>query len=922
MLYQLNAAQRFSTDIVVVGDGLAAFSAALEAVARRKSVLLAVAGPSAAAELTIAMCGEVDESGDEHLQALVQRVAAVGGQHDGWLDPAITQMVADQMLREAGVQVLLYAVPVRAVADGSRVVGVLMAGKDGCYTLGAGAVVDATEGGVLFRNAGARFTAPAKVRASRTLYFEMAGDDLAGLPGEVAGFSLQARVTWPGEVCVTITKEAPWDGEPVPAALQQESRLAEREIAAACREAVDGLQGAMLTHSGHRLLPLEGACLADAHQQLPRLLNLVGAGCWVEGVPWGSLAAMSACGRSAGATACLVAPPAPDDCTVTEALDLPAEGVAVGVFGGGTGGAVAAWAAARNGAQTAVYEAGWSLGGIPTNGGIHWYYHGVPGGLQQLLHDEAEAVTADLGGAGRTHGFHPEARKIALLRLLGESGVAVNFGWTACDAIREGDRLTGVLLAAPGCLRLVTPAVAVDGTGDGDVAAAAGAEVLYGRSADGLSHQYSQSAALLRDGNLAMYNFDAGYVDARDVADLTRARREALQLYWNPETFTPTGRPFNISYLLGLRQSRHIVGDYVLTLDDQATNRHFDDVVAYGHCHQDNHAFDYENENEEGMFWCWGLGFWKQMMRHEVPYRCLTARGLANVLVACRAVSVNREAHMLFRMIRDMYRIGEAAGTAAALAAAGNGDTRAVSLSALQGKLSETGALLADWPQPEQVAEPEALVARLVDELPRLEVWHLYQQGERAVPALLAGLASGNESTAWWCALALAMVGRQEAVPVLLQALEQRDARLPKTDPNEPDYYVARMAPRWLAAVMMLGRLQERSAVPAIAMVLQEPAPGPDPLLAALRALGRIGDAAAVPAIQQFVRRDDLPTAGEFQDSIRQGMKVAKDVTWQLRLAAADALARLGAPDEALVRPYLQDPRAYVRAYAGRLAEG
>ncbi|MEI6501898.1 MAG: FAD-dependent oxidoreductase, partial [Armatimonadota bacterium] len=724
--YLLNASQRFATEVLVLGDGLAAFSAALEAASRGKRTLVAASGPALAAELTVALHGVVGHITDPHLSELRDRVAEVGGEHDGWLDPAIAQMVADQMLAEAEVEVLLYAVPIRAILRDCRTLGALMAGKDGLYTIAAGAVIDATQDGVLLRQEGAEFAAPRTVSAARTLYFSSAGDDLSGLPAEVEGFKLSARVTIPGEVCVTITGEAEYDGAPVPAALHRATRLAERAVASACLASVPGLRNAFVTHSGHQLLPLKGPNLASPGAPCG---NLTGAGAWVGGIDWSDLAGLSAYGFDAAVVACDHLETTSEPVALTETLELPAEPLPVGVFGGGTGGPLAAWAAARLGARTALFEAGWSLGGIATCGGIHWYYHGVPGGLQQLMHDEAEAVTADLGAAGRTHGFHPEARKIALESLLLRDGVSVRYGWTAVAVQRDGDRLSSVLLATPGRLHLVQPTVAIDATGDADVLAKAGAAIVYGREADGLSHQYSQSAACLRDGHLGHFNFDAGYVDARDTADLTRARRHALQLYWNPSSFVSPERPFNVAYLLGLRQSRHILGDYTLTLDDQVTNRHFADVVAYGQCHQDNHAFDYENENDDAMLWCWGLGFWKKMMQHELPYRCLTPQGLCNALVACRAVSVSREAHMLFRMIRDMYRIGEAAGAAAALALPHGGDVRALDVAQLQGKLRETGALLADWPAPEAVGTPEALVAQLVDELPQVAVWHLYPHG-------------------------------------------------------------------------------------------------------------------------------------------------------------------------------------------------
>jgi len=918
----INAHRRFSTEVLVIGDGLAAFSAALAAAARGKPTMVAAAGPALASELTIALQGRVGAARDEHLQALVERAAAVGGVHGDWVDPALAQIVADQMLSEAGVEVLLYAIPVRiavrrkASARCGHAVGVLMAGKDGLYTIAAGAVVDATEGGVLFRNAGAKFVAPATVTATRTLYFEFAGDDLSGLPAEVEGFALTAYATWPGEVCVELTGSAPYDSEPVPMALHRASRLAEQAVAKACLAAVPGLSGAMVSHSGHVLVPRNGASLATAGSPLP---NLFGAGAWVGDAGWGELTALSADGARAGAAAAGAAGAVPDDVTVVEDLARDAEATEVAVFGGGTGGPFGAWAAARNGAETLLFEAGWSLGGIATCGGIHSYYWGVAGGLQDELDRLTDEIADDMGGHEKAQGFHPEARKLALERLLDEADVAIRFGWTACGATREGDRVTGVLVAAPGRLQLIAPTVVIDGTGDVDVLAQAGAPMMYGRATDGLSHQYSQSAARLAGAQLGHHNFDAGYVDPRDVTDLTRGRRHGLQLYWTGEGYTADSRLFNISYLLGLRQSRHIVGDYTLTLDDQVTNRHFSDVVVFTRGHQDNHAFDYENENDEAMLWCWGLGFWKRAMPHELPYRCLTPQGIANALVACRGVSVSREAHMLFRMIRDMYRIGEAAGTAAALALAQGGDVRAMDVTELQAKLRETGAMLDDWPAEEAVPAPEALVAELVDGLPRVAVWHLYQEGEAAVPALLAGLGSDNENTRWWCAVALAMIGRTEAADTLLQALENCDERLPKTDPNEPEYYVKRMAPRWLTAAVLLGKLRERRAVPLLMAILTKADAPADHLIAAVRALGRLGDAAAAPALRAMLAREDLPTVRQFQNSFRQEMGVGQDMAWALHLATAEALRQLGAPAPEVATSYLDDPRAYVRAYAAKL---
>lgn len=918
--YHLHAEQRFATTVLVVGDGISAACAALEAAAAGKSTMLAASGPALAYELTVAYQGAAPSITDPHLAALQAGIAALGGVQDDWLDPDLGQLAVDRQMTERGVEVLLYATPLRVIARQGQAVGVLFGGKDGLFTIAASAVVDATEGGVLFRNSGVAFNDPATITAQRALFFQGAGASLAGLPASLAGFDLALRRTWPAEACATLTASAAYDGNPVPAALHQASRLAEQAVAATARAEVPGLQGAIVSHSGHRMLPLNGPALVTPNRAHPTIASFLGAGAWVNGKGFGALNCLASSGTSAGAAASAAAGPLPEEVTVSEDLDLPTEAIAVGVFGGGTGGPLAALSAALNGAQTVLFEAGWSLGGISSCGGIHCYYHGVPGGLQEGIDEATAAIADDFGGRQRVHGFHPEGRKLAFARAVAEAGAEVRYGWTTADVSTAGNRLAAVLLVAPGKLHLVAPTVAIDCTGDGDVAARAGAPMAYGRDADGLSHQYSQSAGRMVKESLGHYNFDAGYVDPRSIVDLTRGRREALQQYWFAEGYNGETRPFNFSYLLGLRQSRHIVGDYTLSLDDQVSNRHFDDVVAYGRCHQDNHAYDYQNENYDAMLWCWGLGYWKRMMGHEVPYRCLLPQGLSNVLMACRAVSVSREAHMLFRMIRDMHRLGEAAGTAAALALAYDGDVRAFPVAALQDRLRATGALLEDWPAPEPVRTPEALLAELTEIAPTPAVWHLYQLGEAAVPALQAGLQSDHANTRWWCAVSLAMIGKNDGAEVLLAALRERDPLLPTVNPDEPIYYLKRMASRWVTAMVLLGKLGERRAVPLLTAVLAETGHEADVLQAAVRALGRLGDPAAVAPLRQFIARDDLPLVADLQDSVGQRFLQPRDMAWELQLSTAEALQALGSPAPELVAPFRDDKRAYVREYAARLA--
>ena len=913
---QQQAQTRLGAEVVVLGGTTAAVAAAVAAAAAGRQVLLASLGVTLGEELTLALDGERLDWLGALAAPVLEQLAAAGGVHDGWVDPPILEMVLDRLLAEHGVEVLYYAVPLRLLTEVDRAVGVLCGGKDGFYVLSAGAVIDATPDGSLYRESGVAFEVPAELCGSRTVYLQGAGDDLAGLPVTAAGLELSLRRTWPNEACLTLTTKAPTAEE-----LASKLRLGVAPGTAAARQRVPGLAGGFVTHTGHVPLLLTGPCLATPASAHPSLTNVFGAGPWMHSQDYDSATGRGPAGEAAGrAAADSAGTPGEVSCAIPDATVSETEVV---VVGGGTGGALAAIASGRQGVHTTVVEAGWFLGGIGTGGAIHVYYHGVKGGIQDEVDERNRELAETLGGADKVVGFSPEAKKIVLAELALAAGVELRYGATVADVILDGNRVTGVVVVEPGRLTAVMAKAAVDASGDGDVVAQAGAEFILGRETDQLNHAYSQACGRIRNGKLSMDNFDAGYVDATDVLDLTRARRYGIGLYWKDEGWNADSRMLYMAPLLGLRQARHVVGDYTLTLDDQAHGRNFADSVAYGACHYDNHAFDYECESDEGMYWCWFLGHWRRMMRHGVPYGCLLPAGVDGVVVGSRALSVSHDAHMLFRMQRDMQRIGEAAGVAAALAAKHEVTPRALALDELQEALRANGTLLETWEHELAEATPSELVEALAGEDPTIAAWRLSQLGEQAVPALLEALESDDAYVRWMAAGALAMNGCPEAADLLIEALEQRDDQRPMRPELLQDrgHAQVRSEERWVAAIPLLGRLGDTAAVPALLGVLESAETKPDALVAAVRALGRIGDPAVVDGLEALLEREDLDLTASMQDSNTGQGRSPRDVSWQLELAAAEALGRLGHPAPDLAEPYLDDERAYVRRYAQRVLD-
>jgi ribulose 1,5-bisphosphate synthetase/thiazole synthase len=347
------------------------------------------------------------------------------------------------------------------------------------------------------------------------------------------------------------------------------------------------------------------------------------------------------------------------------------------VAGGGTSGAVAAISAAEASARTCLVDMNPALGGTGTLGGVHSYWFGRRVGFAARVISWVNDVHRRLGYPdfhGEVPAWNMEAKAHALAKAARAAGVQILLSSPAIAAIVQGDAVRGLVAATPtGPVALLAHAV-VDATGDGDIAAFAGAPFTYGATRDRAVMWYSlaQFAAPASTRN----NF-ASTVDVGKPRDYTRALLAGRR----------RGQPQDHDHgiYLAPRESRHVHGDVMLTLNDQLLHRCWPDVVCIAFSNNDI-------KGQIGSDWL-RAGLIPPNLEIEIPYHALLPTGLEGILVVGKALSATHDALPSIRMQADLENLGGAAGLAAAITARGRLPLRALDIAALQAHLVEVGAL-------------------------------------------------------------------------------------------------------------------------------------------------------------------------------------------------------------------------------------
>ena len=920
-------------DVVVAGGGVSGVTAALAAAAQGLSVILVEErncfGHEAVTAWTMQSTGK--SPSDRLPQASqiwseVQRGKAIAD--GGLLDPTGCQAVFHRLVaRQKNIRVFLFTLPTGAVVEQGNVRGLVVTNHAGRQVFLARAVVDATEDARVAAAAGAVFeeVKVAQVSFRRLVRCESLPKD--GLPKTLPAFHGvdECRVDRQGPyLAITCTLPASLDAgknwtraqmSTLAQAFALQSLLASRqpspkkffvspEVVALTPPVVSVRDPSSRSEemSDDSLLPtrVNGLVMAPSSTSLETAL--------ITGDKAGRIAcrlasqspqfadSASRCsspaaeGRQVRELSCGPDPSVAYPVLKQETTSLPVSSeVDVVVVGGGTSGALAAIAAARQKATVALVEMLPNLGGTSSNR-VTTYYWGVP--WKSALSEEIDRPIKTQRSSTPTGldkvGFSGEDKKMSLQDLAVKAGVQILFRCFGTGALADGNRVVGVVVENASGRHIIRAKTVIDATGHADIAVAAGAAFDLGRPTDGFLMEAEHGP--LRDA-----------LDAEDIS----------KFYLR----SPQG---NLS--LNIRESRRIRGDYTVTMEDVLRGRRFADVVARWRSNYDTHFPHSALETDVAQDWAAILGLFRRPLWGSIPYRAILPQGLENILVVGKAYSATHDALIGGRMQRDLQHLGEAAGIAAALACQKNVTPRALSVDQLQQELVRLRVLL-----PEELAESHAVAA----DTPRIDptataarlgtsdcldaMVDLYLAGPASADALLPLLKADDVARRTEAALVLGMLGRSEAAGVLLERLQARDRRtFAFALPNASSIH---SVPVYCSAAILLGRLHAQEAAGPIRNLLADQKKCPPQVASfAIVALGRLGDRSAVDVIRPYL--DVTRQVGVREENTQF------ESQWGVRTTAARTLARLG--DESgvpLLIELLDADQARLRDYARRSLE-
>ena len=376
------------------------------------------------------------------------------------------------------------------------------------------------------------------------------------------------------------------------------------------------------------------------------------------------------------------------------------------VCGAGVAGFCAAVAAARRGASVALVERQTTPGGILTYygncsidefnnpfrqdkkmviAGIGWEYalRLWRAGYARIPDMNAEYVKHFQYGVR----VNPAAAAKFMDDMLLEAGVHLFYGQPMVEALTEGRRITGIRIATRSGLQTLAADMFIDCTGDGELAAFAGAWTVTGDGEGVLQPGTLRYFPAVEPGEDRVLNFGDNRnhvpIDPTDSDAVTRAEIAARRMIFE-RMETGEERIMAIAPAVAPREGRRIRGESCMQVADYESGRQFADSICYTYWFVDVHR-----EGQKALI---------RYIRHEntpsVRLSAMISADIENMMMAGRCISSDRETNSAIRVKSSCMAMGEAAGAAATMALRKKTDVRALDIAELKADLQAGGAIV------------------------------------------------------------------------------------------------------------------------------------------------------------------------------------------------------------------------------------
>ena len=419
--------------------------------------------------------------------------------------------------------------------------------------------------------------------------------------------------------------------------------------------------------------------------------------------------------------------------------------VDVCVAGGGPAGVAAAVSAARQGVKVLLIESQGFFGGAGTAGlvpafmpfenGVDFLADGIGREIYEASRQDPSVIM------DRTVGIQLERLKKIYDDLVVEAGVEFLFFSQVIDVIKKGRNIEALIVSTKSGLLAVKAKVFIDTTGDADVCALSGvaytlgdekgntmpaslcslwADIEWGKMwmphTAFLEEAFKDHVFTQEDRHIPGFcragktsgGANIGHVfnvDATNAQDLTQAMIKGRKILREFETYFTkyvkegyeNAFPMVSASYLGVRESRRIQGEYVMTIEDFMNRASFEDEIGRFSYPVDIHianpskdAYDAFVKEHSSLRYADGESY-------GIPYRALLPKELDNLLVAGRCISADRQMLSSVRVMPACFITGQAVGVAAALSIDKGWQVKEIDIKELQRRLKAIGAFLPNF---------------------------------------------------------------------------------------------------------------------------------------------------------------------------------------------------------------------------------